>query len=82
MHWFLAVYYFIPPLLHVSTRVCVINRELLRACLVTRESNAMVGKTLRYTLCVCYVEGRCAAICTLQRNQTDWCTPGLHITDT
>jgi hypothetical protein len=35
----------------------VIIRELFRACCVTCESNAMVDKTVRYTLlCVCYVQ--------------------------
>jgi hypothetical protein len=43
--------------------VCVIIRELFRACGVTCESNAMVDKTLRYTLlCVCYVEAWYAPI--------------------
>jgi hypothetical protein len=62
MHWFLAVYYFILPLLHVSTLFII--KELFRACWVTCESNAMVDRTLRYTLlCVCYVEAWCAPIC-------------------
>jgi hypothetical protein len=37
--------------------VRVIIRELFRTCWVTYESNAMVDKTLRYTLLrVCYME--------------------------
>jgi hypothetical protein len=50
MHLFLAVYYFMLPLLHVST-------QLFHARWVTCESNAIVDKTLRYTLLyVCYVD--------------------------
>jgi hypothetical protein len=47
----LAVYYFIPPPLRVSTRVCL------------HQGDAMVGTTLRYTLCVCYVKACFAPFC-------------------
>jgi hypothetical protein len=43
--------------------VRIIIRELFRAYWVTCESNAMVDKTLRYTLlCFCYVEAWYAPI--------------------
>jgi hypothetical protein len=62
MHWFLAVYYFILPLLHVSTRVC--HHQGALPCLLSYMRIEMVDKTLRYTLiCVCYVEAWCAPIC-------------------
>jgi hypothetical protein len=43
--------------------VCVIIRELFRACWFTCESNTIVDKILRYTLLrVCCVEAWCAPI--------------------
>jgi hypothetical protein len=62
MHWFLAVYYFILPLLHVSTRVCHHPGDLL--CLLCyMRIECMIDKTLRYRLlCVCYVDAWYAPI--------------------
>jgi hypothetical protein len=62
MHSFLAVYYFILSLLHVSTLTCH-HKELFRSCRIICESNAVVDKTLRCALlCVYYVDAWCVPI--------------------
>jgi hypothetical protein len=49
---------------YMFRHIRVIIRELFRACWITCELNAMVDRTVRYTLLrVCYVEVWCAPIC-------------------
>jgi hypothetical protein len=56
-HWLLAVYYFILPLLHVSTRVCV-SSSGSSSVLAELHANRMQWLIQLYVLC-CYVSVMC-----------------------